>query len=102
VRGFWKRSTGLLAELELAACRQEEPETTCKETNRAVLEWSIASRELVPNMVGGFVFMLVRLHPERQAELDERYSTSLAALPDSAGKTEGIQAGEAAASQVTG
>jgi hypothetical protein len=53
-------------------------------------------------MVGGFVFMLVRLHPERQAELDERYSTSLAALPDSAGKTEGIQAGEAAASQVTG
>jgi hypothetical protein len=29
MRGFWKRSTGLLAVLELAACREEEPETTC-------------------------------------------------------------------------
>ncbi|HYO73036.1 MAG TPA: vanadium-dependent haloperoxidase [Archangium sp.] len=45
-------------------------------------------------------FMLVRLHPERQAELDERYATSLAALPDGARKTEGIQVGEAAAARL--
>ncbi|HYO52181.1 vanadium-dependent haloperoxidase [Archangium sp.] len=44
--------------------------------------------------------MLVRLHPERQAELDERYSTSLAAFPDSPRKTEGIQVGKAAAAQL--
>jgi len=148
MRGFWKRSTGLLAVLALAACREEEPENIWKETHRAVLEWSSISRELVSTMVGGFAphsrqvafthvamhdainsirhryatyrspvaasanaspeaaaiaaahFMLVRFHFEHQAELDERYSTSLAALPDSAGKTEGIQVGEAAALQV--
>ncbi|HEY0095498.1 MAG TPA: vanadium-dependent haloperoxidase [Archangium sp.] len=44
--------------------------------------------------------MLVRLHPERQAELDERFVTSLAALPDSARKTEGLRVGEAVASQL--
>jgi hypothetical protein len=45
-------------------------------------------------------YMLVRLHPERQAALDERYTTSLAALPDSARKTEGLRVGEAAAAQL--
>lgn len=45
-------------------------------------------------------FMLVRLHPERQAELDARYTASLAALPDSERKTEGLRVGEAAASQL--
>jgi hypothetical protein len=54
MRGCWKRSTGLLAVLALAACREEEPEDTWKESNRAVLEWSSTSRELVPTMVGGF------------------------------------------------
>ncbi|WP_375764779.1 vanadium-dependent haloperoxidase [Archangium gephyra] len=146
MRGFWKRSVGLMAVLALAACR-EEPEET-KETNQAVLEWSNISRELVPSMVGAFVphsrqvafthvamhdainsirhryatygspvaadanasaeaaaiaaahSMLVRLHPERQAELDEHFVTSLAALPDSASKTEGLRVGEAVASQL--
>jgi hypothetical protein len=136
-----------MAVLALAACR-EEPEETWVETNRAVLEWSNTSRELVPAIVGGFVphsrqvafthvamhdainsirhrhatygapvaasadaspeaaaiaaahFMLVKLHPERQAELDERYATSLATLPDGARKTEGIRVGEAAATQL--
>jgi hypothetical protein len=136
---------GLMAVLALAACR-EEPED--KESNKAVLEWSNASRELVPAIVGGFVphsrqvafthvamhdainsirhryatygspvdaaaeaspeaaaiaaahFMLVKLHPEKQAELDARYATSLAALPDSTRKTEGIRVGEAAASRL--
>lgn len=45
-------------------------------------------------------FMLVRLHPERQTELDARYTASLAALPDGARKTEGIRVGEASASQL--
>jgi len=45
-------------------------------------------------------FMLVRLHPERQAELDARYTASLAALPDGERKTEGVRVGEAAASQL--
>ncbi|HEX8437131.1 vanadium-dependent haloperoxidase [Archangium sp.] len=147
MRGAWKRSLGLMAVLALAACR-EEPEETWVETNRAVLEWSNTSRELVPAIVGGFVphsrqvafthvamhdainsirhrhatygapvaasadaspeaaaiaaahFMLVKLHPERQAELDERYATSLATLPDGARKTEGIRVGEAAATQL--
>jgi hypothetical protein len=147
MRGFWKRSMGLMAVLALTACR-EEPEDTWTETNKAVLEWSNTSRELVPAIVGGFVphsrqvalthvamhdainsirhryatygspvaasanaspeaaaiaaahYVLVRIHPERQAELDERYSTSLAALPDGDRKAEGIRVGEAAAAQV--
>ncbi|HZI04276.1 MAG TPA: vanadium-dependent haloperoxidase [Archangium sp.] len=45
-------------------------------------------------------FMLVRLHPERQMELDARYTASLAALPDGERKTEGVRVGEAAASQL--
>ncbi len=136
-----------MAVLALAACR-EEPEDTSTGTNRAVLEWSNTSREIIPSIVGGFVphsrqvamthvamhdainsirhryttygspvaasanaspeaaaiaaahFVLVRLHPERRAELDERYATSLATLPDGDPKTEGIRVGEAAAAQV--
>jgi len=136
-----------MAVLALAACR-EEPEDTPKETNRAVLEWSNTSRELIPSVVGAFIphsrqvalthvamhdainsirhryatygtpvaasaeaspeaaaiaaahAMLVRIHPERQAELDERFATSLAALPDSSRKTEGLRVGEAVAAQL--
>jgi hypothetical protein len=147
MRGLWKRSLGLVAVLALASCR-EEPEETPKETNQAVLEWSNASRELIPSIVGGFVphsrqvafthvamhdainsirhryatygtpvaaaagaspeaaaiaaahSMLVKLHPERQAELDERFVTSLAAIPDSASKTEGLRVGEAVATRL--
>ncbi|WNG17653.1 vanadium-dependent haloperoxidase [Cystobacter fuscus] len=138
---------GLMAVLALAACR-EEPEDTPKETNRAVLEWSNTSRDIIPSVVGAFVphsrqvalthvamhdainsirhryatygapvaasadasaeaaaiaaahDVLVRLHPERQAELDAHYTSSLASLPDSSQKTEGIRVGEAAAAQV--
>lgn len=136
-----------MAVLALAACR-EEPEDTSKETNRVVLEWSNASREIIPSVVGAFVphsrqvalthvamhdainsirhryatygepvatsgeaspeaaaiaaahYVLVQLHPERQAELDQRFVSSLAALPDSSRKTEGLRVGEAAAARV--
>jgi hypothetical protein len=45
-----------MAVLALAAC-SEEPEDidTSKETHQAVLEWSTASRELIPSMAGSFV-----------------------------------------------
>jgi hypothetical protein len=147
MRGFWKRSVGLMAVVALAACR-EEPVDTSMESNRVVVEWSTTSAELVPSMVGAFVphsrqvafthvamhdainsirrryttygapvtasadaspevaavaaahDVLVRYHPERKAELDERYAVSLAAFPDSSGKTEGIQVGKAVAAQL--
>lgn len=140
MRGSLRRSVGLLAVLVLAGCG-ETSEVSSKVSNKAVLEWSGVSRELVPAVPGSFIphsrevalthvamhdainsihqryatysspppapataspeaaaiaaahTMLALLHPERQAELDERYARSLAALPDTLYKLQGIQAG---------
>jgi hypothetical protein len=44
--------------------------------------------------------VLVMLHPESQAQLDEARTSSLAAIPDAAGKHEGIAVGNSAADAI--
>ncbi len=45
-------------------------------------------------------FALVRLYPDRAKEFDSAYQTSLAAVPDGAPKSSGIQLGEQVAAEI--